>query len=277
MYFTSFSAAHRGRLILAFIALTIAASGISANPPPVKLPPQAKPIEGVVVPIPREIFGTLDRFAHSNWRAVQQPEIASWRPHGDQAQIALQLGVAIAEGFVAVEAQDSAEVKDVGRAVRGFARALGVEKTVLRRSKSIIDYASRNDWIATRSEWDGVLTDVRKGMIELQSEQLAQLVSLGGWLRGTEVLSQLLLQSYTADNAVLLRQPGLLDHFEKQLSIISANPDRSPIVTRMLEGLRQVRALTDGPQSQVTKNTANQVAGISAGLVAVVNGGSHSR
>jgi hypothetical protein len=277
MYFTSFSVAHRGRFILAFIALTIATSGISANPSPVKLPPQAKPIEGVVVPIPREIFGTLDRFAHSNWRAVQRPEIASWRPHGDQAQIALQLGIAIAEGFVAVEAQDSAEVKDVGRAVRGFARALGVEKTVLRRSKSIIDCASRNDWIATRSEWDGVLTDVRKGMIELQSEQLAQLVSLGGWLRGTEVLSQLLLQSYTADNAVLLRQPGLLDHFEKQLSIISANPDRSPIVTRMLEGLRQVRALTDGPQSHVTKNTANQVAGISAGLVATVNGGYDSR
>ena len=67
------------------------------------------------MPVPREIFDALDKFAHSNWRSVQRPELAERRPRGDQADTALLLGVVIAEGFIAVEAKDAAEVKSVGR------------------------------------------------------------------------------------------------------------------------------------------------------------------
>ena len=93
-----------------------------------QLPPQSTAIKGVLVPVPREIFDTLDKFAHSNWHAVQRPELAERRPRGDQADTALLLGVVIAEGFIAVEAEDAAEVKSVGRAVIKLARGLGVEK-----------------------------------------------------------------------------------------------------------------------------------------------------
>jgi hypothetical protein len=50
-----------------------------------QFPPQSTAIKGVLVPVPREIFDTLDKFAHSNWRAVQRPELAQQRPHGDQS------------------------------------------------------------------------------------------------------------------------------------------------------------------------------------------------
>src|ERR1022692_4904316 len=72
-----------------------------------QFPPQSRTIDDVLVPVPSEIFNTLDKFAHSNWRAVQRPELAQWRPHGDQAEIALLLGAVIAEGFIAVEAEDT--------------------------------------------------------------------------------------------------------------------------------------------------------------------------
>jgi hypothetical protein len=120
------------------------------------------------------------------------------KPHGDQTEIALLLGAVIAEGFVAVKAEDTAEVKSVGRTVVILARGLGVEKAALRRSRSIIEHAEQGDWPAVRKEWDGVLPDVERGMRDLKSEQLAQLVSLSGWLRGTEVLSTLVLQKLFA-------------------------------------------------------------------------------
>lgn len=90
-----------------------------------KLPRQSKPIADVVVPIPSEVFGTLDKFANSNWRLVQRSALGQARPQGDQTQIALLLGVVIAEGFIAVEAEDSAAVKDIGTAALALARALG--------------------------------------------------------------------------------------------------------------------------------------------------------
>lgn len=258
--------------LLAITALGLAVTAATAGKVPPLLPAQSKPIQNVVVPIPREIFGSLDQFANSNWRPVQRLEVGAWKPHGDQSRIALQLGVVIAEGFIAVEAQDAAQVKDLGRTALTLARALGVERVVLRRSRSIVDDASRNDWVATRNEWDGVRADVRDGMIELKSERLAQLVSLGGWLRGAEVMSALLLQSYSSDRAELLRQPGLLEHFEKQLAAMSKESRNDPIIARLRDGIQQVRRLTSDKGNRIAKGTVGEINVISAKLIGVING-----
>ena len=158
---------------------------------------------------------------------VKRPEVARWKSHGDQAQIATLLGVVIAEGFIAMESEDSTEVKDLGRTVLALARGLGVGERALRRSRSIMELADKNEWAAARQEWDGVLSDIEGGMIELKSTQLAQLVSVGGWLRGTEALSALVLQKHSPERSDLIRQPGLVDYLEKQLLAMSSDI-RSP-------------------------------------------------
>ena len=231
------------------------------------LPLQSTTIDDVLVPVPREVFATLDRFAHSNWRADQRPELARWKPRGDQTEIALLLGAVIAEGFVAVEAEDAAEVKSVGHAVLILARGLGVERAALRRSRSLIEHAEQGDWPAVRKEWDGVLPDVERGMKELKSDQLAQFVSLGGWLRGAHALSTLVLQNYSQENAALLRQPALIDHFDKQLAAMRGDIGTRPIVVRMREGLRRVRALLASDEGSIRKQTVEEIANVAKDLL----------
>jgi hypothetical protein len=212
-------------------------------------PPPAKTIEEVAVPVPSEIFASLDKFENSNWRAVQRPEVTRWKSRGDQAQIALLLGVAIAEGFIAAEAKDSAEVEEVGAAVLKLSRGLGVEGSVIRRSRSIVDQARSENWTGVRKEWDAVFTEVERAMKTLKSDELPQLVSLGGWLRGTEALTALVLQNYSADGAALLHQPTLLDHFKQQLRAMSRRTQAEPIVGVMRKGVRDVRPFIAGQQS----------------------------
>ena len=103
-----------------------------------------------------------------------------------------------------------------------LARGLGVEETAVRRSRSIMDLADRDEWARARKEWDAVLSDLEKGMIALKSEPLSQLVSLSGWLRGTEAICALVLENYSAERAEIIRQPALLDHLEKQLVAMPA-------------------------------------------------------
>jgi flagellar biosynthesis regulator FlaF len=232
-----------------------------------QFPPQSTAIKGVLVPVPREIFDTLDKFASSNWRAVQRPELAQQRPHSDQAETALLLGVVIAEGFIAVEAEDAGEVKSVGRAVLKLARGLGVEKAALGRSRSIVEHAERGNWAGVRKEWDGVLPDVQQGMNELQSEQLAQLVSLGGWLRGTEALTALVLQNYSRQDAELLRQPALLDHFEKRLAGMSDDVRTKPMIVRMREGIQKIRPLVASEDSQISQKKVKEISTVSKDLL----------
>src|SRR4030088_761698 len=176
----------------------------------------ATKLDDVVVPLPSEVFNVLDKLGTPNWRGELRMPSGSSR--GARAQIALLLGSVVAEGFVAVEAVDKEQVKKIGRAVLELSRAIGVEKTVLARTNLIVTKADAGDWIAVRRELDGALTDVKNAMIELKDGQLAHLVSLGGWLRGTEVVTSVVMRNYSADGADLLNQPDLLKYFQERLA-----------------------------------------------------------
>jgi hypothetical protein len=252
-----------------FIQAALVVSALAQTPPEQNspLPSQAKEVHGVAIPVPKEIFRSLDEFRSANWRVVQRPEVADWKSHGDQVQIAVLLGVEIAEGFIAVEAEDSAEVKNIGNTVLKLARGLGIEKSALRRSRSIMEYADKNEWVATRTEWDGVFSDLQSGMIEIKSKELAQLVSVGGWLRGTEALCALVLVNYSPERAELIRQPVLLDHLEKQLLEMNPEIRARPMVARLLEGIQRIRVLTSNEKGPLTQKTVREIDGICKDLV----------
>ncbi len=231
------------------------------------LPSQAKQVHGLAVPVPKEIFRSLDQFRDANWTAVKRPEVARWKSHGDQAQIATLLGVTIAEGFIAVEAKDSTEVKNLGNSVLSLARGLGIRERALRRSGSIMELADKNEWSEARKEWDGVLSDLETGMIEIKSEDLAQLVSLGGWLRGTEALSTLVLQNYSPDRSNLIRQPALIDYLDEQLHAMSSDIRTRPFVVKLLDGIRTIRSLVESENGPPSEETVRKVHGVCAELV----------
>ena len=251
--------------VLAVLATpAVAQTSLDQNSP---LPSQAKEVHGVAVPVPKEIFRSLDQFRDANWRAVKRPEVARWKSHGDQAQIATLLGVVIAEGFIAMEAEDSTEVKNLGSSVLDLARGLGIREHALRRSRSIMELADKNEWSEARKEWDGVLSDLESGMIELKSAQLSQLVSLGGWLRGTEALSALVLQNYSPERSKLIRQPELIDHLEEQLRSTSSDIQARPVVVKLLDGMHKIRTLIESEKGSLSEETVQKVHGVCAELV----------
>ena len=247
--------------------LTAPVFGQAPSEPKGELPAQAKPVEGILVPVPKEIFKTLDKFGDANWSAVQRPEIAHWKSHGDQVQVAMLLGVTVAEGFVAMEAKDSAELHDLGDSVLHLARGLGVGERALRRSKSITDYSDRKDWEAARKEWDAVLSDLEKGMIELKSEPLSQLVSLAGWLRGTEALCDLVLQRYSPTHAEFIRQPAVVDYLEKQLVAMQNGNLHREVIPPMLTELREIRRLMQNDKAPLDRETVKKIRAICSQLV----------
>ena len=261
---------HMPKLLNCILFATLTASFGAQTPSPVPAPPlpsQATTIDEVVVPIPSEIFATLDKFPDSNWHAVRRQGLTQLKPRSDQTENALLLGAVIAEGFVAVKAEDTAEVKSVGRTVVILARGLGVERAALRRSRSIIEHAEQGDWPAVRKEWDGVLPDVERGMRDLKSEQLAQLVSLSGWLRGTQVLSTLVLQNYSPENAALLRQRPLLDHFERQLATMKGGLRKRTLLSDMRDGIRKIQMLVASNDAQISKETVKEIASVAEELL----------
>jgi hypothetical protein len=208
------------KFLLPLLALASSVFAETSSEPPARIdvsafPKTSKMIDDVVVPVPSEVFAVLDKLGRPSWPAVLRSSKSAVKLPGEQAHTALLLGTVIAEGFIAVEAQDTAEVKAIGRNVLKLAMALGVGKEVTKRTNSIVALANSSDWPGVRKELDGALADVKAAMIKLNSEPLSQLVSLGGWLRGTEALTAVVNTKYTKDGAEFAHQPVLLDYFDQ--------------------------------------------------------------
>ena len=264
--------------VLIFLAAVSAcAVGAPLPPPPQqldleKLPTQAKVIDRVVVPVPNEVFAVLDKLGKPRWAGLIHRDTSKAKPAGEAPQIAMMLGTIIAEGFIAVEAEDAEEVKDLGRAILTFSNAIGVRKAVVRRANSIIEFADTKSWNRVRSELDGALADVRGAMIELNSESLAQLVSLGGWLRGTEVLAEVVSMDFSKSGAELLHQPRLVEHFDHQLAALKSRFRGDPVVVKVRKGLADIRPLVgqeDG--SNISHQSVKEIAALSGTLVKAIS------
>jgi hypothetical protein len=130
-----------------------------------------------------------------------------------------------------------------------------------------MELTDKNDWMAARKEWDGVLSDLEKGMIELKSADLYQLVSLFGWLRGTEALSALVLQNYSPERSELLRQPDLTNYLEKQLLAMSSDIQNRPMIVKLLDGIRRIRTVVEKGNGPLPEETVREVHSICEALV----------
>lgn len=256
------------------VIFAASALGAPLPPPPAqldleKLPSQAKVINHVVVPVPNEVFAALDRLGKPRWAGLIHRDVSKAKPSGEAPQIAMMLGVIIAEGLIAVEAEDSEEVKELGRAILTFSDAIGVRKAVVRRANSVIEFADKKSWNRVRTELDGALTDVREAMIELNSEPLAQLVSLGGWLRGTDVLAQVVSMDFSARGAELLHQPGLVEHFEKQVDGMKSRLRSNRVVGKVRQGLNEIQPLL-GDSGKISVKSLTEIAAIAGRLVTLI-------
>src|SRR5215469_104020 len=100
--------------------------------------------DAITIPTPGELFAALEKTGKTNWAGQYRGPIPV--TYRDRAQIALNLGGLIADGFIAVEAKDSQQVKNIGADIIKLAKALGVSEQLLSRGSSINEFAESNQW-----------------------------------------------------------------------------------------------------------------------------------
>jgi len=200
-------------------------------------------VDEVVVPVPSEIFSVLDKLGEPNWhqeeRSVKTPDTT------DRTRLALLFGSVVAEGFVAVQAQDRKAVEDIGREVIDLSKTLGIHKSVLPHAQAILDAADHNQWPTIRAEFDRTQKTVRQTMDKMRDAELSQCVSLGGWLRGTAAVTSVVGKNYSTDRAELLYQPDLVKHFHNQLAKMPADMKKHPTIKAISKGLQEIQGLME--------------------------------
>src|SRR5260370_14406686 len=212
-------------LTLSAIALFPIASGwaeqdTGKNPPTVQPltseeMKQAVTIDAITVPTPGEFFKAIDKGGKPNWASQFRPPTPI--DATSRAQMALNLGTLIADGYIAVEAQDGQQVKNIGRDVLTLAKKLSVSDNVLALGKSISQFAESGAWDQLNEELEATQSEVKKALEENRDNDLITLVSTGGWIRGTQVVTGLLVESYNPETAKPLPPPALPGYLRGKL------------------------------------------------------------
>ena len=83
------------------------------------------------------------------------------------------------------------------------------------------------------------------------------LVSVGGWIRGTQVVSSAVLQNYDERAAKVLRQPGLVNFIQTKLNDVSPEIRNEPLIKDVSSELPEVEKLVSFPPGKAP--TADEV------------------
>jgi hypothetical protein len=239
---------------IAVLGLTVGAHGAQA-PQHIDVKKLSQKVEDVVVPLPGEIFGALNKLGSVNWHEYVRTEKTS--NFTERPRIALLLGTVIADGFIAVQAEDASAVKDIGQRVQALARGIGVERSITQHAKAITEAADKRKWDSVRQELDRTQNSVQQAMNEVHDEKLSQLVSLGGWLRGTEVLTAVVTKHFSIEGAELLHQPDLLVYFQTRLQ--SMPEPKLQLLQDIQKALVEVQPLIDVGNAKISAASVKRI------------------
>src|SRR5213592_4730703 len=201
--------------------------------------------DSITIPTPGELFAALEKPGRPNWVGQMRGPIST--SYKNRAQIALNLGSLIADGFIAVEAKDSQQVKNIGTDIIKMAKALGVSENVLSRGNSINEFAEYDEWDALQEELEATQNEVKSSMQSHRDQDLIILVSVGGWIRGTQVVSGAIMQNYDERSAKVLRQPALVRLMQSKVNEISPELRSEPLVKDVSEQLGGIEKLVSSP------------------------------
>ena len=169
----------------------------------------------------------------------------------NRLQTAMHFGSLVADGFMLTLAERPKDVQEVGKSLIRQAHALGVGARLTKRSKSLLEYSDKGDWLGMRQELVRTQQDVETSMLELRDEEMAHMISLGGWLRGFQLAATSTVTAYTPNKAKILGNTEILEYFLDRLSTLHPRLKKTEFVKTLTERLKGIQNLIAENQGSI--------------------------
>lgn len=216
-------------------------------------------LDTLSIPSPGEVFAALSGSSHPNWVNLVSASMAPITT--ERSQLALVVGVLAVNGYIAVEAQDGQQVKNIGREMIAVAKALGVSENLMGRGNSLMEFAQNNAWDSLADELEATENEVRKTMVDQKDHDLVILTSTAGWIRGLDVATGIVLMNPNLDVIEVIRQPELARHLARQLDSLPPRLQRAPMIAALQKTLGEIAPLleTMGAATDAERSTVQQI------------------
>jgi hypothetical protein len=183
----------------------------------------------------------------------------------DRADLAIELGFLIADGFLVVQAEQLDKVPDMATKLTRYGKALGAGDRVNRHSAGLLDSAKKKDVAQLKEELAATQRDVEAELVTLRDADLAHLISLGGWIRALQVSTVAVDKQFSEERARKVMREDIADYYTESVAGLEPRISERPNYRKMrdvLAGLRSEMVLNEGeePTAEMMKDIREQAA-----------------
>jgi hypothetical protein len=169
----------------------------------------------------------------------------------DRADLAIELGFLIADGFLVVQAEQLEKVELLAKELTRYGKALGAGDRVNRHAAGLLDSAKKKDVVQLKKELASTQRDVEAELVILRDADLAHLISLGGWIRALAVSTVAVDKQFSEERARKVMREDIADYYTESIAGLDPGISERPNYLQMrdlLAGLRTEMTLMDGEQ-----------------------------
>jgi hypothetical protein len=190
------------------------------------------------------------------------------RMSSDRADLAIELGFLIADGFLMVQAGQLKDVEKMAKDLTRYGKALGAGDRVNRHAAGLLESAKNGDVAQLKIELSSTQKDVEDELVTLKDPDLAHLISLGGWIRALEVSAVAVDKQFSPERARKVMRRDIAEYYSDCITglepKISGRPNYSAM-RDLLEGLSRKMNLEN--YQEPTPESMKEIRRISSQLV----------
>ena len=169
---------------------------------------------------------------------------------GNRLQTALHFGSLVADGFMFTLAERPQDIQNIGKELIRQSKALGVGERLTKRSKSLFELSDKGDWVGMREELVRTQDDVERSMMELHDEEMAHMISLGGWLRGFQLGATSTEERYSEVKSKVLGRIEVVEYFLDRLDTLNPRLKQTEMVSAFIGRIKEIRLVLVETQGQ---------------------------
>ena len=183
----------------------------------------------------------------------------------DRADLAIELGFLIADGFLVVQAEQMDRVQTLANDLTRYGKALGAGDRINRHAAGLLEHAKKKEVKELKKELTATQRDVEAELVSLRDADLAHLISLGGWIRALEVSTVAVDNQFTEERARKVMREDIADYYSETITGLEPRISERPNYLAMrdlLAGLRTEMTLEDGrkPTPEMMKEIRKKAA-----------------
>lgn len=160
---------------------------------------------------------------------------------------AMALGVKIADGIVAIKAQNAEKLNRSADQLEALGKKLGATDDDLKRARQVRDLANRGEWLSVFLELGFLQADIMQKLASPENKDDRTLVIASGWLQGARYASALIEQNYTPELSNILREPMLAGELNKQVAALGGESGGSPKVQAIGKAMAEAYPIVNVP------------------------------